>query len=204
MPDELFLPNVLDVDTLAILSHARCRSRSSTSALPPSSRRPTFRAATTCRSSSCPSTRAISVRRSERRRCSSVARGARARQAEQALREAELPRLHVLDGGLAAWEARGLPVNRGRQRWSLERQVRGVAGTLVLVGVARRLARLAPAGAARRRRRWRAGLLGAHRYLRHGAAPGQVAVQPDGQSCDVGAVLQDLASRRSPAPAAAA
>lgn len=61
--------------------------------------------------------------------------GTRARQAEQALRQAELPRLHVLDGGLTAWEVRGLPINRGRQRWSLERQVRGLAGTLVLAGV---------------------------------------------------------------------
>lgn len=35
---------------------------------------------------------------------------------------------------LAAWEQAGLPVERGRERWSLERQVRGVAGRLVLAG----------------------------------------------------------------------
>lgn len=60
--------------------------------------------------------------------------GARARQAEERLRAAGLPRLHVLDGGLAAWEAAGLPVARGRSRWSMERQVRGVAGALALSG----------------------------------------------------------------------
>lgn len=60
--------------------------------------------------------------------------GSRARQAEQLLREADLPNVHVLDGGLLAWEAARRPVRRGRQRWGLERQVRGVAGTAVLLG----------------------------------------------------------------------
>lgn len=60
--------------------------------------------------------------------------GTRARQAEQALRSSpvDFPRLHILEGGLGAWESAGHPVNRGRQRWSIERQVRGVAGALVL------------------------------------------------------------------------
>lgn len=60
--------------------------------------------------------------------------GGRARQAEQVLRAEGLTRLHVLDGGVAAWEAAGLPLNRGRQRWSMERQVRAVAGGLALAG----------------------------------------------------------------------
>lgn len=60
--------------------------------------------------------------------------GARARQAEQVLLEADLPQVHVLDGGISAWEAAGKPVNRGRRRWGLERQVRGLAGTLVVMG----------------------------------------------------------------------
>ncbi|HEY0736183.1 MAG TPA: rhodanese-like domain-containing protein [Herpetosiphonaceae bacterium] len=59
--------------------------------------------------------------------------GHRARQAEQVLREVDLPQVHVLDGGVAAWEAAHHPLNRGRQRWSLERQVRGLAGSIVLV-----------------------------------------------------------------------
>ncbi|MEU3281536.1 rhodanese-like domain-containing protein [Streptomyces antibioticus] len=59
--------------------------------------------------------------------------GARAAQAEQALAEAGLPNLRVLDGGMMAWEADGAPVNRGEARWDLERQVRLIAGSVVLV-----------------------------------------------------------------------
>ncbi|WP_406090602.1 rhodanese-like domain-containing protein [Streptomyces sp. NBC_01013] len=59
--------------------------------------------------------------------------GARATQAEEALAEAGLPSLRVLDGGMMAWEASGAPVNRGPQRWELERQVRLIAGSIVLV-----------------------------------------------------------------------
>ncbi|TQJ36964.1 rhodanese-like domain-containing protein [Streptomyces sp. NBC_00080] len=59
--------------------------------------------------------------------------GARAAQAEQALAEAGLPNLRVLDGGMMAWEVAGAPVNRGEARWDLERQVRLIAGSVVLV-----------------------------------------------------------------------
>ncbi|MFC8274006.1 rhodanese-like domain-containing protein [Streptomyces sp. NPDC057271] len=59
--------------------------------------------------------------------------GARAAQAEQALAEAGLPNLRVLDGGMMAWEVAGAPVNRGEARWDLERQVRLIAGSIVLV-----------------------------------------------------------------------
>ena len=45
---------------------------------------------------------------------------------------AKLPLLHILDGGLSAWERQGLPVTRGRQRWAMERQVRGIAGGIAL------------------------------------------------------------------------
>lgn len=63
--------------------------------------------------------------------------GARAAQAEQALAEAGLPNLRVLDGGVTAWETAGGPLTRGPERWDLERQVRLVAGGLVLTtGVA--------------------------------------------------------------------
>ncbi|MGQ4383517.1 rhodanese-like domain-containing protein [Streptomyces sp. SAS_270] len=63
--------------------------------------------------------------------------GIRAAQAEQALAEAGLPNLRVLDGGVMAWETAGGPLTRGPDRWDLERQVRLVAGALVLVtGVA--------------------------------------------------------------------
>lgn len=58
--------------------------------------------------------------------------GARAAQAELALADAGLPNLRVLDGGMNAWEAAGAPVNRGPERWDMERQVRLVAGSVVL------------------------------------------------------------------------
>lgn len=58
--------------------------------------------------------------------------GARAQQAEQALAVAGMPNVHVLEGGILAWESSGGMVNRGRRRWDLERQVRFVAGSLVL------------------------------------------------------------------------
>jgi rhodanese-related sulfurtransferase len=61
--------------------------------------------------------------------------GARAAQAEQALSETGMSNVHILDGGIVAWQAEGGPVNRGRSRWDLERQVRLIAGSLVLVGV---------------------------------------------------------------------
>ena len=43
--------------------------------------------------------------------------------------------MHILDGGITAWETKGFAVNRGAQRWDLERQVRLVAGSLVLTSV---------------------------------------------------------------------
>ena len=41
-----------------------------------------------------------------------------------------------IEGGMQAWEKAGLPLVRGRKMVSLERQVRIVAGSLVVVGVA--------------------------------------------------------------------
>jgi rhodanese-related sulfurtransferase len=60
--------------------------------------------------------------------------GQRARKAEAALKESGLPNLHVLDGGMNAWGAAGLPVERAAERLTLERQVRVVAGALAAVG----------------------------------------------------------------------
>lgn len=60
--------------------------------------------------------------------------GQRSRQAEQMLEAAGLGTCLVLDGGLDAWAASGLPVERGRQRISLERQVRIAAGALAAIG----------------------------------------------------------------------
>ena len=57
--------------------------------------------------------------------------GSRARKAEETLKASGFPNLRVLDGGVNAWIGAGLPVNRGRRRISLERQVRMAAGALV-------------------------------------------------------------------------
>lgn len=61
--------------------------------------------------------------------------GQRAAQAEESLRNAGLANVHILDGGIVAWEAAGFAVNRGTQRWDLERQVRLVAGSVVLTSI---------------------------------------------------------------------
>ncbi|MBP2329479.1 rhodanese-related sulfurtransferase [Kibdelosporangium banguiense] len=61
--------------------------------------------------------------------------GQRAAQAEQVLAAAGLPNLRLLDGGMTAWQAAGGPVRHGRPRWDLERQVRLVAGAIVLTAV---------------------------------------------------------------------
>ncbi|MGX7723691.1 rhodanese-like domain-containing protein [Rhodococcus pyridinivorans] len=61
--------------------------------------------------------------------------GQRAGQAEQTLRAAGLSHIRILDGGMTAWESADLPVDRGLERWDLERQVRLVAGSLVLSSV---------------------------------------------------------------------
>ena len=60
--------------------------------------------------------------------------GQRARKAEQALASAGMTNLHLLDGGMAAWVGAGQPVNQGKPRMSLERQVRIAAGALAATG----------------------------------------------------------------------
>jgi rhodanese-related sulfurtransferase len=61
--------------------------------------------------------------------------GQRATQAEELLHRAGLANVHVLDGGISAWETKGYPVTRGTPRWDLERQVRLVAGATVLLTI---------------------------------------------------------------------
>lgn len=61
--------------------------------------------------------------------------GQRATQAEQALASAGLLNVRVLQGGMQAWQQADGPVNRGRERWDLERQVRLAAGSLVFGSV---------------------------------------------------------------------
>ena len=61
--------------------------------------------------------------------------GMRAAQAEQALVRTGLPNVHLLEGGITAWQQHSAPVTRGRARWDIERQVRLVAGSIVFVAV---------------------------------------------------------------------
>lgn len=62
--------------------------------------------------------------------------GVRAEQARRHLAAVGLDRAHVLDGGLPAYTAAGGDVVTGRKAWALERQVRLVAGSLVVLGLA--------------------------------------------------------------------
>ncbi|TDC71712.1 rhodanese-like domain-containing protein [Actinomadura sp. GC306] len=106
--------------------------------------------------------------------------GARAAQAEHALAEAGLAKVHVLDGGIVAWEAAGAPINLGRARWDLERQVRLVAGLLVVVGV---LGGIAVPGL-----QWLAAVIGAG-----------LAVAAFTNTCAMGMLLARLPFNRAPA-----
>ncbi|MFC5235971.1 rhodanese-like domain-containing protein [Pseudonocardia zijingensis] len=61
--------------------------------------------------------------------------GVRAADARRRLAAVGMGDLHVLGGGVPAFERVGGEVVRGRARWALERQVRLVAGGLVTAGV---------------------------------------------------------------------
>lgn len=62
--------------------------------------------------------------------------GTRAMQAAERLQQRGYLDVRVVEDGLHAWIAAGYPVERGTRRaWSLERQVRCVAGAAVLLGV---------------------------------------------------------------------
>jgi rhodanese-related sulfurtransferase len=61
--------------------------------------------------------------------------GARAANACDVLFAAGHPRPVLLSGGMNAWNTVGGPSNQQRGRWSLERQVRFVAGLIVLLSI---------------------------------------------------------------------
>lgn len=61
--------------------------------------------------------------------------GQRATKAHAVLHNAGLTSGRVLENGITDWEGRGFAVDRGVQRWELERQVRLVAGSVVLSSV---------------------------------------------------------------------
>jgi rhodanese-related sulfurtransferase len=61
--------------------------------------------------------------------------GARATQAQRRLSERGLEQVSVLQGGVQAFEAAGGAVVRGKGRWAMDRQVRMVAGSIVLSSI---------------------------------------------------------------------
>ena len=61
--------------------------------------------------------------------------GQRSTKAQALLRNAGLTSGRVLEKGITDWEGQGFAVDRGAQRWDLERQVRLVAGSVVLSSV---------------------------------------------------------------------
>ncbi|OBF08042.1 sulfurtransferase [Mycobacterium sp. ACS4054] len=61
--------------------------------------------------------------------------GQRSTKAQALLRNAGLTSGRVLEKGITDWEGQGFTVDRGAQRWELERQVRLVAGSVVLSSV---------------------------------------------------------------------
>ena len=62
--------------------------------------------------------------------------GVRAEQARQRLAKAGIETAYVLTGGAPGYAAAGGDVVKGKDRWDLERQVRLVAGSLVVMGLA--------------------------------------------------------------------
>lgn len=81
------------------------------------------------------------------------AQGVRSQQAAQLLAGEGLGDLRVLEGGINSWQSAGHEVQRGQGHWAMDRQVRLVAGSLVLSGV---LASTKVAAA-----KWLAGAIGA-------------------------------------------
>lgn len=61
--------------------------------------------------------------------------GGRATTAQQKLNAAGKTNLRVLEGGMGAWMTAGGEVVKGEEKWALERQVRGVAGSIVLASI---------------------------------------------------------------------
>ncbi|MFN3323972.1 MAG: rhodanese-like domain-containing protein [Bryobacteraceae bacterium] len=60
--------------------------------------------------------------------------GRRATQAAEKLVSLGFEDVAVMEGGMEAWRAAGLPVRVAERRpWSLERQVRAIAGSMVLI-----------------------------------------------------------------------
>ncbi|MFG1778066.1 rhodanese-like domain-containing protein [Micromonospora sp. NPDC049048] len=124
--------------------------------------------------------------------------GARAARAGEALAGVGLPHLRVLDGGMTAWQAAQGPVRRGTPRWELERQVRLVAGSIVLLSI---LGSVFVPGL-----KWVAGLIGAgltFAAVTNTCAMGMLLGRLPynrGASCDVQTLVSRLGDPATPRP----
>lgn len=119
--------------------------------------------------------------------------GMRAEQAERAFAAAGLANLRVLEGGVTRWHADGGPVKLGRRRWDIERQVRLVAGGIVL---AAGLASVAVPQA-----KWVATAIGGGLFAAAltntcamGAALAKMPFNRGVESCDVETIVSQLAT----------
>lgn len=119
------------------------------------------------------------------------ASGVRSQQAAQILAAAGVTDVRLLDGGIQAWESAGGEVIRGRGHWPMDRQVRLVAGSLVLAGVVGSL--FQP------RAKWLAGAVGfgltfaaATNTCAMGRVLGYLPYNRSGPSFDVGAAIASL------------
>lgn len=117
--------------------------------------------------------------------------GGRASRAAETLASVGMRNVRILEGGILGWVSGGGPVEGSRNRWSLERQVRLVAGGIVLASVA--LSAIVPPA------RYLAGAIGAG--LVFAAATDTCAMgnllarlpyNRGAASCDVGAVVRQL------------
>lgn len=61
--------------------------------------------------------------------------GARAAKAEDTLRSSGMTNIRILEGGMSAWATSGQQIRTVAERWGLERQVRLVAGVIVLTAI---------------------------------------------------------------------
>ena len=119
--------------------------------------------------------------------------GMRASQAEQRLAGAGRGNVTVLEGGMMAWERSVGRVNRGATKWDLERQVRLVAGAIVLLAIV--VSIWVPA------MRFVAGFVGAgltFAALTNTCAMGMMLSKLPynrGNTCDVNAVVDQLTGR---------
>lgn len=120
--------------------------------------------------------------------------GGRASKAREALSAAGKDTLHLLEGGIAAWDAAGGDVVRGsNDRWAMDRQVRFVAGAISLAGVA--ASRVVPGA------RWIAGGVAAgltySAVTNTCAMAGMLSKLPYNRTdnCDIARVLAELDAR---------